>query len=103
MARLYDMPRETADPELTSSLAQSLKKTLLLPAEQKFNLLERDISTLRREIDAGTAKLAMEQVEKFARLEARLVSLHKLLVAGAALSLVTLAGVLAVLVMLAGR
>ncbi|MBF7082196.1 hypothetical protein IT084_04300 [Desulfallas sp. Bu1-1] len=103
MARLYDMPRETAGPELTTSLAQSLKKGLLLPTEQKFNLLEQDITALRQEIETGTAKLTVEVGDKFARLEARLAVLHKLLRAGASLSLVTLACVIAVLVILAGR
>lgn len=100
MATLYEIKGENTDHELTSSLARSLKKGLLLPTEKKFNLLEQDIAVLRQEIEIDTNKQTSELKDQLARLETTLAGLTKLFRTGVTLTLATLVAVIVAILML---
>lgn len=100
MARLYEMPGEDTNPELTGSLARSFKDGLILPAERKFNLLEGEITALRKHMDTESQKLELRLKEYFVHLDAETSQLKKILRLNTYLSLLTLTGILTTLAVL---
>ena len=100
MAKLYELAQEPQQPELTRSLAHSLRNGLLLPVETKFKALEANISLLQNAINSDVEKIRTEAEEKFARLEAELVIVKKLFKICSALSLVTVLGIATTLIVL---
>lgn len=100
MAKLYEIPREDTHPELTGSLADSFKEGLILPAERKFSLLEREIATLRERLEKDTHEITSTMSDHFSRLEAEATGLKKMFRLVASLSLACLAGIITTLVAL---
>lgn len=100
MAKLYEMPQDDFDPELTVSLAQSFKEGLILPAERKFSLLEREIAALRDNIDINAEKINQQLHEQFTRLNTEIIELKKLFRICTSLSLLSLAGIITILLVL---
>lgn len=100
MAQLYEIPRDDCNPELTGSLARSFKEGLILPAERKFELLEKEMTALREHLAAGTETLDLRMNEHFQRLDTEMAALKKLFRLTASLSLVSLAGIITTLLVL---
>jgi hypothetical protein len=94
MAQLYEFNRDTSPPELTSSLAQSLKNGFFLPAKKKFSSMETEINALKKETETNR----LEVHEKLAGLESELALLRKLLRNSLYLLFTILAGVIFVLI-----
>ncbi len=100
MARLYEMPREDANPELTGSLARSFKDGLILPAERKFSLLENEIIALREHIDTDALKKEQWLNEYFNRMDTEITGLKKMFRLSSYLAILSLVGIIATLVVL---
>ncbi len=100
MAKLYEIPRETTAPELTSSLAQSLKDGIILPTEKKFSILEREIAALRSNMETDSEKLVLQVKDNFNRLDVELNLLKKFYRISTSLALASLAGIIAMLTLL---
>lgn len=100
MARLYEMTREDANPELTGSLARSFKDGLILPAERKFNLLENEIIALREHIDTDAQKMDQWLNEYFNRMDTEIAALKKMFRLSSYLAMLSLAGIITTLAVL---
>ncbi|SFG78020.1 hypothetical protein SAMN05660649_02692 [Desulfotomaculum arcticum] len=100
MAKLYELAQEPNQPELTKSLAHSLRNGLLIPVETKFKTLESNIALLQNAMNSDVEKVMTEANEKFAKLEAELVIVKKFFRICSALSLVTVLGIVTTLIVL---
>jgi len=100
VARLYEITREDANPELTGSLARSFKDGLILPAERKFSLLENEILALREHIDTDAQKKELWLSEYFNRLDTEMAALKKIFRFSSYLAMLSLAGIITTLTVL---
>jgi len=89
LAKLFEIQKEGDQPELTGSLARSFKESLILPAERRFNVLETEIAALRGQMEYDNNAL-----------NTRRDYLTKVLRAALYLSLASLVGIIAIVVIL---
>ncbi len=92
MAKLYEIQKKEAQPELTGSLARSFKESLILPVERRFNMLETEIAALGVQVEQNNSAL-----------NTRLDYLTRVFRVVTYLSLASLMGIIAVLVLLFSR
>jgi len=100
VARLYDITREDANPELTGSLARSFKDGLIIPAERKFSLLENEIIALREHIDTDAQRKELWLNNYFNRMDTEMAALKKMFRLSSYLAMLSLAGIMTTLTIL---
>lgn len=100
MGKLYGMPLEDVNPEVTGSLARSFKDGLILPFERKFTLLEKEFSSLKEHFDIESLQKKQQLTECMNLLQQEIAELKKISRLGNYITILSLAGIISLLMVL---